>query len=322
MPNKETFDFLKAKRFSVDKNNFTKFDTYGSPSDLNELFTVLESVKDFKGNSAKLSPFICLTNPDFKRIKSSDYNNYFYETFDVTLNRIFGPEILETWKNGLEKNLFLPEFHGREHFNIPLLLEMLKSNKEAFREAFNEGVVHVPLNSIGLLNDLAPAYYYRNEGELVYFKDALKEGIGLFKQKINKEPLAFTPPDGIFNQQLEEAFLKTPIRGLVVNRKRLEPQVDGKINKRNYLYKFGKNNNYGQVYYRRNVKFEPIQESYLFENVLSGIDAAFRWGKPAVLSSHRINYVSGLDSHHQKFTLKELERLLKKLFKYGRMLNL
>jgi hypothetical protein len=44
--------------------------------------------------------------------------------------------------------------------------------------------------------------------------------------------------------------------------------------------------------------------------VLSHIESAWRWNKPAVLSTHRINYVSCLDKQNAKHGLNELQRLL------------
>ena len=62
----------------------------------------------------------------------------------------------------------------------------------------------------------------------------------------------------------------------------------------------------------RNVLFEQ----YLDENTdwaslaLAEISQSFGLNRPAVVSSHRINYVGGMDMGHRDRSLKDLDRLL------------
>ena len=41
------------------------------------------------------------------------------------------------------------------------------------------------------------------------------------------------------------------------------------------------------------------------------IELAFRWGKPAVINSHRVNYSSGIFVENRDNTLRLLDTLLK-----------
>lgn len=41
------------------------------------------------------------------------------------------------------------------------------------------------------------------------------------------------------------------------------------------------------------------------------IDAAFRWDKPANISTHRVNFSGGIDPLNRNFGLSELKKLLK-----------
>ena len=72
----------------------------------------------------------------------------------------------------------------------------------------------------------------------------------------------------------------------------------------------------GLKYYTRNCAFEP--SSYTYKNVdttLSQIQAAFRWNKPAIISTHRVNFVGGLQKINRDHGIKELIFLLKAIKK-------
>ena len=48
---------------------------------------------------------------------------------------------------------------------------------------------------------------------------------------------------------------------------------------------------------------------------LKEIQTAFFWQKPAIISTHRINYVGGIDLAHRDRNLKALDLLLKNILK-------
>jgi len=316
MPNKDVFNLLMSKGIKVDKNKFTSLDTLATSQDLDLLFETLSSVKDSRGNNAVFSPFVNTTNADYKKIIESDYKDYYYEPFTETLKKYYSDDVFGHWKTGIANAIFSPQYHGREHFNVPLLMKLLREGNKDLIEAFAHGVIHIPVNysktkSIG---GMAPTYFYDNKEDLEYLKTALIEGAAVFNQIFGFAPGSFGPPNGIFNEELEEALATTPIQSIVVNRTRIEPIGDGGLKKQGFLYKFGKQNKFKHVYYRRNVKFEPIQKaSYNRDITLFEIGAAFRFGKPAIISSHRINYVGSIESSHRDFALQEFKLLLKKI---------
>jgi len=72
----------------------------------------------------------------------------------------------------------------------------------------------------------------------------------------------------------------------------------------------GKKNKHQQIYITRNVFFEPTGEANQVNNALKDIELAFDFKKPAVISSHRVNYIGVIDEHNRKKGLKELKDLL------------
>jgi hypothetical protein len=89
--------------------------------------------------------------------------------------------------------------------------------------------------------------------------------------------------------------------------------LKGGYNKKSFAFKFGRKNKFGQIYYSRNCKFEPIQANYQLNDVLNQIDYAFLMGKPAIISSHRINYVGSIDPEIRRKSLIEFDRLLNRI---------
>ena len=46
------------------------------------------------------------------------------------------------------------------------------------------------------------------------------------------------------------------------------------------------------------------------------IDIAFKWRKPATISSHRVNYIGWLNKQNRKHGLQKLDELLAQIIKY------
>ena len=65
----------------------------------------------------------------------------------------------------------------------------------------------------------------------------------------------------------------------------------------------------------RNVVFEPTDNNSIdsVQFALKQIEAAFFWKRPAIVSSHRVNYCGLVDSTNRERGLKQLLSLLKKI---------
>jgi hypothetical protein len=66
----------------------------------------------------------------------------------------------------------------------------------------------------------------------------------------------------------------------------------------------------------RNCAFEPSGDNYNDIGLtLKQIEAAFRWNKPAIISTHRVNFVGGINPRNSSKGLKELKSLLNAILK-------
>src|SRR5690606_12350372 len=78
---------------------------------------------------------------------------------------------------------------------------------------------------------------------------------------------------------------------------------------------FGSQNKYKQIYINRNIFFEPTQNPKFpwQKDALNRIDIAFKWGKPAIISIHRLNFMGGLNEKNRKNNLVLLKELITKV---------
>ena len=91
-----------------------------------------------------------------------------------------------------------------------------------------------------------------------------------------------------------------------------EPQGQGKFKTK--FHWLGQTNRHVQKYITRNCFFEPSDSSKDWVNsCLSDIELAFKYKKPAVISSHRVNFMGGLDKKNREFGNLQLAMLLKSI---------
>ena len=141
MSSKKAYDFFLKKGYPVDKNPYNRYDSLESNLDMEILLDTLSSVTDKNGNPALLTLNNVVGNPDFERIKESEYSKYYCETFDKTLNKYPAHDkVMALYHEGINKRLIRPQYHGREHLNISRWMRDLKSGNKALLDAFDKGM--------------------------------------------------------------------------------------------------------------------------------------------------------------------------------------
>ena len=296
---------------------FDEYDALETKEDLLALFDVLNSVKDKHGNSAVFTPFSLSANIDFDKVIASKDFKYKYELLPETYQKLGGAYegIMDVWKEGIKNKLFVPQFHGREHLNISIFEELLKEKDPQLMINF-ENRSYSAIDDTKFPNKSFPAafdFYDFKENE--NFIPIIKDGLHTFEQVFGYRATYFNAPGDsehhIIHKTLQENGIKYLDQPIVKN----EHQGNGKYKKRiNY---FGKKTNYGQTILVRNCVFEPQTrkgldwESYTMKQ----IEAAFKWGKPANISSHRVNFAGHIDPKNREEGLEQLKRLLKEIVK-------
>jgi hypothetical protein len=314
MPSFEAADRLRKCGIDLGQGEsvrYNKYDTLASKGDLEALFNVLSSVKDSFSRHPVFTSVSLVANPDFKKIKESDFKSYYWEPFMETLDSYGLNDAFTTWKKGEEEKLFWPEFHGREHLNVIAWMRALQQKDKNTLSAFKEGCWGFENDHPYNLNYQA-AFDLEEQSDILEQKKVIEEGLKLFEKLHGRKARFFVPPNGPFNTQLEEIASIHGIEYMSAAKIQKEPQGEGKTNIK--LHYLGQKNRWNQRCITRNCFFEPSDPSKgWIDSCLSEIEIAFKWNKPAVISSHRVNYIGGLQISNREHGLKELNTLLKRI---------
>jgi hypothetical protein len=319
MPSRAVFDKLEKAGLDLrswDAERFNLNDSLASYSDLEALFETLSCVKDKSNNCATFTAISVVANPDFNKIRVGDFKEYFYEPFIETLKRYPGCErSFDLWKEGIEKRIFLPQMHGREHLNIKTWMNALKNGERQTHLAFNEGIWGFVPDQTKLRGvDFQAAFLLHDPSDLEYHKQAIIEGLNLFEKLFGYRAEYFVPPNGQINNILNKTLSENGVRYRSASKIQLEPIGFGKSSKR--LHYFGQKEITGIRYITRNCFFEPSQQyKDWVDSCLNDIKIAFQWHKPAVIGSHRVNYISALNPSNRDAGLRQLNILLHSILK-------
>ncbi|MCK5691812.1 MAG: hypothetical protein KAI08_03155 [Bacteroidales bacterium] len=293
---------------------YNNYDSLATTEDLASLFEVLNSVKDSSGRPAVFTPESVVANPDFDRIRQADYREYFYEPFTETLlGQAHCEGSFDLWQEGREKRLFVPQFHGREHLNVPVWMRALQAGLEGPMSAFKNkmwGISTADDPRIGL--EFQAAFDFNDPDDLSYHQEVLVSGLHLFEKLFGYRASYFVPPNGLISSTLEPVCAKEGIQLLSVSKIHREPVGQGKQGKK--LHWLGQRNGKGLIYLTRNCFFEPVEPGRDWvDHCLYDISSAFKWHKPALISSHRVNYIGALHQQNRDNGLKLLQQLIKQI---------
>ncbi|WP_375585622.1 hypothetical protein [Cyclobacterium xiamenense] len=316
MPSLDVCKRLQAAGVNLGKGEserYNRTDTLASAADLEALFGTLTKFKDRRGNHPVITAVSVVANPDFDKIREDRFACYHYESFTDTLRRYRREDALNLWRQGMEEKLFVPEFHAREHLNVPVWMRMLREGDIATRMGFDLGCWGFLVNTPYQISYQASFDLERRE-DLDTHRETLESGLRLFESIHGYPPSVLVPPNGPFPLELEETSAKMGIKYIGASKIQVEPLGQGKHRKR--LHWLGQKNRFQQRYLTRNVFFEPnAPGGDWVRSCLNEIDHAFLWRKPAVISSHRTNYMGSLDEDNRKNCLKKLSELLTAVLK-------
>jgi hypothetical protein len=319
IPSKEALEKLKAA--GIDTNShYLQYDSFETREDIKALFEVLYKHRDITGRPPVITAVANVANPNFEVIQSGGFKDYIYETFVETSERFEASAgIIEDYRKGINERLFFPIFHGREHLNINRWMCLLHENNSSVKSAFYAGVPSISMDAQGnRLPDLRAAFDLDDISELKHQKEILESGLSVFEQIFGFRSRYIVPPNGPFNAELEP-YLKTLGVDFIGSSKVHKSPLGKGEWKKEYRY-LGMPNNCGQIYLTRNCFFEPSSWEYPKEkdwvvSCIEEISSAFLMRKPATISSHRVNYMGGIQERNRSNSLEKLDELLREIIR-------
>ena len=306
MPNQTAYKSLLDLGIPVNHSAYCKFDTLESNQDLANLLEVLSKVKNAKGESPKLTANFVVSNPDFEKIKQENFTTYFSEPITKTFQSLTpSSKVIDIALEGADIGIFKPQFHGKEHVNVPFWLQLLTTNKD-FKDAFDYGLWGLSKDIFPEMSKSVQATYHSNDD--VYVKNSIATGLNLFEEIFGFRSRSFIPNNYIFPSHLVGFLSSQGIEVLQGMKYLLSPStVNDSLVK--FRRKFGRDSS-GLTHLVRNCRFEPSEQGTKVDQTLKEIAMAFFLKKPAVISSHRINFVGGLSEKNRDENLIEFQSLL------------
>lgn len=296
---------------TIDAERYNRNDSLESSEDLEFLFETLSAITDYKNQHPIFTALCVVANPDFDRIRSNVFRHYFFETVLETFKKQARCErSFYLWEEGARNKLFFPQMHGREHLNVKGWMHALNIGDKHTLLAFDEGVWgFVPHHDLVSETDFQAAFLLSDPKDLDFQKKVIIEGLNLFETLMGYKAEYFVPPNGVFNNSLNTTLADNGIKYRSTSKIQIEPIGFGKTRKK--IHWLGQRDDSGIRYIIRNCFFEPSQPGKDWvDSCLYDIKVAFRWNKPAIISSHRVNYMGSLNPRNRANGLKQLDNLL------------
>lgn len=320
MSSKEAFNRMLKAGMREDRNHYNTNDALESNADMEQMFETLSKFKDITGRHPVVTGVNVVANPVFEKIRENGFQEYVYEPYTETLKRY--PEhdrVYMLWREGIDNRLMVPIFHGREHLNVQRWLRALREGNRSTILAFDCGVTGI-YNGINdePIPEFQAAFDLDAPSDVIYHKEVIQTGLDLFENLYGYRSKYFVPTNGPFNNSLESVLSEKGVMYINSGKIQREPLGDGQF-KKNFRY-IGKKNSLGQIYLTRNCFFEPSStESSLsrdwVDTCLHEIEIAFRWHKPATISSHRVNYIGFLHPENRERSHQKLSELFSRMLK-------
>ena len=295
---------------------FDRLDTVETRQDLEALFEVLDSVRDGRERPVIFTAYAMAANPDFGRMLENGAK-YRYETVSDTFSRLSSEQAAaydgawSLWQEGMAKGLIQPQFHGREHLNIDLLEHKLREKSpDVMANLGNKslaGITDDPaLPGVGFTH----AFGLNDRSQLDRHREILRDGLELFEKVWGFRSITFTPPAQKLHPSLFAVAEEGGVASIDKPLRCMRAMGDG--TERRESNRSGRQRAQDHVTVVRNVVFEPGKNMGFdpVERALDQVAAAFRWRKPAIVSSHRVNFCGHIDESNRKRALGQLGVLL------------
>lgn len=317
--NTNALNQLKSKGIKLN-NRFDYLDALDTREDFNQLYRVLNSVKDQNQNPAIFTPYALSANINFEKVLQNK-KIYEYELLPETYHKLAKEndaykDAWEILKEGIRMKFIKPQFHGREHLNVTLFNDLLDENhSHLMTNLENHSYAGIPQKSNKPTIKFTQAFAFWEEAEILEHKKIIEDGLQCFKSVYGYNSLSFTPP----GQQLHPTLYKyvEDLGIKAVDKPRKAKRHLGLNTYKIEKNKLGVQNNQNHVSVVRNVVFEPTDPRNIdwVNFTYNQIQAAFRTNKPAIVSSHRVNYCGHISPENRTKGLNALKQLIEKVMK-------
>lgn len=319
MPSRDVLENLKKLGDKPENDAFLSNDCLENESDLKALFEVLSSVKDSRGNPAVITANFATANPSFDEI-DIESGTYSFEPFYKTYDKYYSNNnVLKTIKDGIENKVFIPQLHCREHLNVNRWMMDLRDKKEDTTIAFNHNMIGIAKsfssdNVFGYMDAFNTVATSNEELDKI-----LEDAANIFESTFGYKSKTFVASCFVWSDAFENSLKKQGFLGIQTGPwQHKSIGADGVYLLKRQLHFTGEKNSNGQIYTVRNCAYEPAYNQNPEEcakECFAQIKNAFKVKKPAIINSHRFNYIGSINPDNSKNNLHWLKNLLQMIVK-------
>lgn len=308
MRSREAYDRLLAHGYPVDRNGYERNDALASEEDLELLFDLLASHRDGEGRLAAITANCIMTNPDFGKIREEDFRTYHYEPFTSTLARYerHGGSFAR-WQQGMRAGIFPAPIPRARAYRRGTL-----DAGPATRRCGSAGSLRPGDGGYGLAPQRTQQLCGRIRGRPrrgSRLAEAAADGLRMFEQLFGYRSRTFIAPCYTWPASLEKTLRAEGVEALQGMIHQCLPGGGHRAPLVRLAQCTGTDLPVAQLL------FEPTTDACAdpVDACMERIACAFRWHKPAVISSHRVNYVGFIHPTNRDRSLRLLGELLDRI---------
>lgn len=316
-PSREVYEEFLHRGIRVDRDPYCRYDNLATKHDLENLFEVLHSVKDKNSHPAVITANTLSANPVFDKIKESNFTQYYFEPFTEILKRSAAHEgAWEMWQQGMAEGVFHPQSHGREHLYVKKWLRTLQNGDPVTKTAFDLGTWGLT----SLVDSSIKEYYMgafnsSENADIREFEKIIDDALRMFKDIFGFESKSFIATTYEWSPKIEPFLIQRGVRYIQGRFQQTIPLDDDVTKKISYRGFQGTRTKAGLIRLFRNCFWEPSTDEHFnwYNDCLKRIEIAFKWGKAANISAHRVNFIGSIDSNNTDRTLPKFKQLLQEI---------
>ena len=314
-PSQEVWRIQVQKSERTLKDPFFHFDAFERNQDMERLFEVLHKYKDCEGNHPIITADYAVANPDFQKIRDGGFQLYQYEQFTETATHYQDSDhLLELCQQGIHEGLWKPQLHCREHVQIRRWMSALQAKDPEIMWAFD----HQMISTADAVEDRN--HYAYMDAFNYQLKDSecldtiISEAANIFQSLFGFASRTFVASCYVWNQALEHALNQNGINSMQGSWYQWVPSEneEGAFNR---IIHHNGDSSKQELYLVRNCLFEHslFNDEKCVESCLKQIEVAFRWNQPAVISTHRVNYMGRIVPENGENGIYLLDILLREI---------
>lgn len=314
IPDRKSLLLLKNFGIKVEKCGYVLNDALEDNYDLETLIDLLDNKK----RAPIITANFLTANPDFNKIKESDFQKYYYQTIHQTIASLPDRDkVLHFYSEGIRNRYIKPQLHGREHLNIARWMNDLRSGNNETMFAFNLNTFGISANTTNIKRQSYQAVFDGLEFDSINsHKKIIEDAVIEFERLFNFKSITFIAPNYIWDDKIEKITSELGIKYLQGGNYHRFFSLTRNRHQR-IKHNLGSINNFGQYYLNRNCFFEPYSDlkKDWVNSCLKDIKTAFVFNKPAVISMHRVNFIGSINPENRDRNLKLFSILIDEIIK-------